>query len=88
MAQMKRRVTGSGTAKPKSTPMPYKPSTRKPKVEVMPYKPSSGGGTSAGPAPSEESRRPRQPSVEDRIYRTMPITEPQLKQIKNMYGIE
>jgi hypothetical protein len=78
MAQMKRRVTGSGTAKPKSTPMPYKPSSRKPDVEVMPYKPSSRGGTSAGPAPS----------VDDKIYRTMPVTEQQLKQIKKMYGIE
>ena len=68
--------------------MPYKPSSRKPEAKVMPYKPSTRGGTSAGPAPSEESRRPGQPSVDDRIYRTMPITEPQLKQIKKMYGIE
>jgi hypothetical protein len=93
MAQMKRRVTGSGTAKPKSTPMPYKPSSRAPKAEVMPYKPSTRGGTSAGPVPSEisrgeQTRRLNPPSVDDKIYRTMPITEPQLKQIKKMYGIE
>jgi hypothetical protein len=76
------------TPVPKSTPMPYKPSTRKPDVEKMPYKPSTRGGTSGNPIPSEESRRPGQPSVDDKIYRTMPITEPQLKQIKKMYGIE
>ena len=73
--------------------MPYKPSSRKPEAKVMPYKPSTRGGTSAGPVPSEiskgEARRSEnQPSVDDRIYRTMPITEPQLKQIKKMYGIK
>ena len=81
-------------AKPKATPMPYRPSTGRPKAEVMPYKPSTRGGTSVGPVPSEISRGQQmrrsenQPSVDDRIYRTMPITEPQLKQIKKMYGIE
>ena len=79
MAQMKRRVTGTSTAKPKATPMPYKRST--------------GGGTSAGPVPSEisrgeQTRRLNPPSVDDKIYRTMPVTEQQLKQIKKMYGIE
>ena len=79
--------------KPEAELMPYKPSTRGPKAEVMPYKPSNRGGTSAGPVPSEiskgEARRSEnQPSVDDRIYRTMPITEPQLKQIKKMYGIK
>jgi hypothetical protein len=28
------------------------------------------------------------PSVDDKIYRTMPITEKQLKGIKKMYGIK
>ena len=72
--------------------MPYKPSSRKPEAEVMPYKPSSRGRTSAGPVPSEisrgEIRRPNSPSMDEKIYRTMPITEPQLKQIKKMYGIK
>ena len=78
---------------PEGVKMPYKPSG-KPKTETMPYKPSNRGGTSAGPIPSEISkgqqmrRSENQPSVDDRIYRTMPITEPQLKQIKKMYGIE
>jgi len=72
--------------------MPYKPSSRKPEAKVMPYKPSTRGGTSAGPVPSEiskgEARRENQSPVDDKIYRTMPITEQQLKQIKKMYGIK
>jgi hypothetical protein len=59
----------------------------------MPYKELGRGGTSAGPVPSEISRgeirrESNQPSMDDRVYRTMPITEPQLKQIKKLYGIE
>ena len=62
-------------------------SSRKPKKEVappkkklMPYReqrPMNPGVT--GPA---------KPTIDDQIYRTMPITEPQLKQIKKAYGIK
>lgn len=85
------------TPAPRATTMPYKPSGSKPKAEVMPYKPSTRGGTSAGPAPSgpgrsTPSRVPREqergPTMDDKVYRTMPITEQQLKKIKTMYGIE
>ena len=92
MANMKKPAPKKPTTKPKATPMPYRPSTGRPKAEVMPYKPSTRGGTSVGPVPSEisrgQNRSPNPPSVDDKIYRTMPITEPQLRQIKKMYGIE
>ena len=54
------------------------------KKKIMIPKPNPG----AKKAPIKQTPiKVQPPSVDDRIYRTMPITEPQLKQIKKMYGI-
>jgi hypothetical protein len=68
-------------------------SSRKPKREVaapkkklMPYReqrPMKPGNPPPVPVPGLPK-----PNIDDQIYRTMPITEPQLKQIKKAYGIK
>ena len=89
-------------SKPKATLMPYRPKKeRKPagpvpsEISKGPQRPGSSGPAPSGPSHStlskvakEQERRPSAPSMDDKVYRSMPITEPQLKKIKKMYGIE
>jgi hypothetical protein len=87
------------TTKPTTGPAGNKNSSRKPKREVVP--PKKKLMPYREPPKSRESRPMRpgvpgpvpvpgqpKPNIDDQIYRTMPITEPQLKQIKKAYGIK
>jgi hypothetical protein len=56
-------------------PLPVKPGKGNGKVRIQPM-PVPGKGRGARPLP-----------IDERIVRTMPITEKQLGQIKKMYGV-
>ena len=83
--------------KPTTGPAMKKDSSRQPKREVappkkklMPYREPKPKGIGYGPGQPGPVPVPGQPkpNIDDKIYRTMPITEPQLKQIKKAYGIK
>jgi len=72
---MPRVTPGKGGGKIVSSPLPIK---KAPIVKPLPIK----------KAPIKDTPiKVRPPSIDDKIYRTMPITEKQLNGIKKMYGI-
>jgi hypothetical protein len=71
-----------GSNKKIRIPKPNPGAGKKAPVKPLPVKPIKGPRDRAYPMP-----RVGQP-VDDKIYRTMPITEKQLGAIKKMYGIK
>ena len=70
-------------------PLPVKPGKGNGKVRPLPVKPGKGNGkVRIQPMPVPGKGRGVRPlPIDEKIVRTMPITEKQLGSIKKMYGI-
>ncbi len=80
-----------GPARKKDSSRKRKQEVAPPKKKLMPYREEDikrPPRPPVGPGVTRGELSPARPNIDDQIYRTMPITEPQLKQIKKAYGIK